>query len=272
MILIDDDHEIPVEYVLVKEGDRWLIDTIKVEDMSEHQMNDSDETFDTTPLQMPITEMMNQIHQGQLKKAYEDYTSQEFQKTTTFKEFEDFIQSNHSFGDYQSIEFTDLSFDNNIATLSGILKTSDGKNYHAEYDLTEEKGGWKIFHVLVSNASDGIKDQAMQFTKFVVGTGLDDHNVVTSPTKVFKQGIEDIFLNLYLSHVKANTKVEVVFKHMETDSSIPAVSKMVSESGDVVLAFIFSPPPSGWPVGNYRLEATSSTGESAMYDFKVGER
>ena len=162
-----------------------------------------------------------------------------------------------------------MSFDNNIATITGILKTSDGKRYDVEYDLTEENGAWKIFHVIVFNSSSGIAGTGMRFTKFVVGTGFDAHNVVTFPTTVFKQGTEDIYLNLYVTNIKAHTEVEVVFKHLDSDSTIPPVSKTVPEGGNAVLAFIFSPPPSGWPAGNYRLLASSSTGETAIYDFKV---
>lgn len=272
MILTEKGMEIPVQYRLVKEQDKWKIDSIKLEDMG--AANSSKIKEDQTllkPLEATIKEQMKQIRLKNLKKAYEEYTSIEFQKTTTFNEFEEFIQDNPSFSENQSVELDDLSFNNNVATLAGILKTADGKVYPVEYDLVDEKGVWKIFHVQVLNSDQRTREAILnlKFSKFVLGSDLGDDGLVVSSTTVFKKGAGDIYLNLYVDHAKADTKIQVLFEHIDSHSSIEPISTRVSEEGNAILTFIFSPPPSGWPVGQYRLLVTASTGEHAQYDFKV---
>lgn len=272
MVLTEQGNEIPVEYQLVKEGDKWLIEHIKLDDSYLEEspaVRDTDEVFDSGPLKSSINGLMGQIRLGNLTKAYRDYTSQDFQKTTPFAEFEEFLKVNPSFSGGQVLEFTDLTFDNNIGTMKGVMIGSDGKRLGVEYDLIEEDGAWKIFHVKMYHLEDQSLASELQFTKFVLGAEIDGNNLVKAPKKVFKDGSEEIYLNLYISNIKSGTTVEVVFEHVDTGSRIAPVSKVVSDDGDVILTFVFSPPDSGWPKGNYRLLASSSTGKSSSYFFTV---
>lgn len=264
--------EVPVHYQLVKEGDRWLIERIKIDESqesaaAENQLNE--ETFDSTPLKKAIVDQMNLVRQHDFKQAYDQYTSQEFKQTTSFKDFEEFIKENPSFINNKTVELNRLSFDNNIATMTGVLKTEDGKAFVAEYDLLQENGDWKIFHIKVFPPKKADDLTELKFSKFVLGSKLNDEGLVSEPRTVFKSDAEDIYLNLYADHIHSGTKINVVFEHVDSNSRIPPVSKVVSEDGNVILTFIFSPPESGWPKGNYRILASSSLGDSSSYDFKV---
>jgi Domain of unknown function (DUF4864) len=265
MMMTDQGNEIPLEFELVKEGDQWLVDNMKFEDpeLEEHE----DDIFDDAPLRQTINDFMDQIRQRNLEKAYQEYTSQDFRKTTSFDRFTAFIKENPNFAD-SKLELGHLSFDNNIATMNGTLTGPDSKKLEVEYDLTEDNGIWKVFHVQIYHLNPEASSE-MQFSKFVIGDELDDENLVKMPKTVFKDGAKEIFLNLYISHAEPGMNVEVVFEHVDTGSTIAPVSKRVSDEGDVILTFVFSPPDSGWPKGNYRLSATSSNGKNGSYNFKL---
>jgi hypothetical protein len=275
MIMNEDGKEIPVLYQLVKEEDRWLINGIKLDDTNpeeEYEYQSASELeFDSTPLKSAVYSIMSEIRTGNLKKAYEDHTSSDFRTTTTFHDFENFIKENPSFSQNQTVELDDLTFDNNIASITGTLKDAESKKYSAEYNLVEENGQWKIFHVRVWPQDPNLQlgDPKLKFTQFVVGSNVDQQNVITDPRTIFKPESGNIFLNLAVNNIRMGTKVDVLFEHVDSHSAIPPVSKRIMEDGDVTLAFIFTAPTTGWPIGNYRLTAIASSGEKNTYDFKV---
>lgn len=280
MILTDQGMEIPVRYQLIRDNDKWLISSIKLEEESPAgdtkdivDLKAKNEVFDSKPLTDAIEGMMLQIRNNNAKNAYEMYTSADFRKNTNLEEFVWFLKENPSFAENESLDLGDLTFDNNVATMNATLKDGKGNLHTAEYDLVQEKGEWKIFHAKVWKFDPKSKEAAAKlvFSKFILGSEVDSNNVVTSPRSVFKSNDGDIYLNLYADNVQAGTKIEVTFEHVDTHSTIAPVSKRVMEQGDIILSFIFTPPEKGWPTGNYRLLATSSNGEKSSYDFKVEE-
>jgi hypothetical protein len=230
LIMNDRSMEVPVHYQLVKEGDRWLIERIKIDESQESTTSESELNDDA---------------------------------------FEEFVKENPSFINNKTVKLDGLSFDNNIATMTGVLKAEDGKTFVVEYDLLQEYGEWKIFHIKVFPSKKGGDLAEFKFSKFVLGSKLDDEGLISEPYTVFKSDSEDIYLNLYADHIHSGTKINVMFEHVDSNSRIPPISKVVAEDGNVILTFIFSPPESGWPKGNYRILASSSLGDSSSYDFKV---
>lgn len=278
LILKESGEETPVLYRFFKERDKWLIESISLDNPEEpssktHKNKNQEEVFDSSPLKTVIKDQLHQIQEHNLIKAYNDYTSADFKNTTPFKEFETFVNQAPAFNANNGIELGNLSFDNNIATITGLTTTVDSKEYAVEYDLVQEEGNWKIVHVEILNSAENGKEKTsrLEFSKFILGSEVGENNKVTLPKTVFNLNSGDIYLNLYLNHVSQNTSIQVVFKHENSQSSIPPVSKLVSEKGDVILTFIFSPPSNGWPKGDYRLYATASTGEKSTYDFQVEE-
>ena len=275
MLTTDQGNEIPIQYRLVKEGEKWKILSIKLEAKSKKAFSPikHQETFDSKPLIEVIEKQVEKIRQNNLSNAYQNYTSKDFQKSTSLEDFEAFVKSQPSLSENNKVEMGNLSFDNNVATFSGVLTTKNGTRYPAEYSLIQEDGVWKILHIQMK-APEVQKDSSvlepMKISKFLLGVAVDDAGYVETPVATFKTNSGDIYLNLYLNNAKAGTKVEVAFEHIQSHSTIPSVSSTVSEDGDSVVTFIFSPPPkSGWPKGNYRLVATTSTGLTNTYEFNV---
>jgi len=265
--------EIPVHYSLIKENGQWKIDSIRLDDagpeaFSKIAQTENGNAFDSAPLKATIEGMMDAIRKNQLRMAYETYSANEFKKNTSIQEFEQFIQENDSFSGNGSLQLNKLSFDNNVATFFGTLTTTAGKIYPVEYDLVEEDGSWKVFHIQVAAQTS---KKASLFSKFLLGSSLNEQGEIDSPKTLFTPHSGDIYLNLYVQHALPFTNIEVILKHMDSQSTIPTVSSRLTEGGNARLTFIFSPPPNGWPIGQYKLLATSSTGESGSVEFTVQE-
>lgn len=268
MIMTAQGVEIPVDYQLVKENDEWRIEYIKLADPSDQEASSNiTEDFDATPIESVIQKQMGLIRGHNFKSAYEEYTSKDFRKSTSYADFEEFLKNNPVFTDNVSLKLHGLSFDNNIATIGGTLKQSDGTAVYLEYDLVQEDGEWKVFHVKIVDAASA--EPELVFAKYVTGNAIGEDNLIVSPITVFKNKTDDIYFNLYVDNIKAGTEIKVVFQHLDSHSAIEPVLNRVSADGRAILTFIFSPPKNGWPNGNYRLLVTSSTGEKGSYDFKM---
>lgn len=276
MILTDQGLEIPVQYLLIKEDGKWKIESIKLNaglnTPQESNPVKHDEIFDSKPLSSTIQAMMEQIKQNRLKEAYEEYTAQEFKKNTSLKAFEEFIKGNSGFSTYVTVNLGKLTFDNNVATLTGILKTQGGVDYPVEYDLIQENSKWKIFHIQILHPDQKSNEAGSSWlSKLILGTALNDEGTVISPTTLFKTTSGDIYVNVFVDNADPNTQIKVLFEHLTSQSSIPPVTSHLSKTGDARLTFIFSPPSTGWPKGQYKLLATSSTGDSRSIEFAVEE-
>lgn len=267
--------EIPVHYQLVKEEGSWKIDSISLDDRhSIHAIKNRQNTlanpFDSTPLKTTIQGLMQAIQKRELRKGYDIYSSKDFKLNTSFQEFEQFVRDNPSFSDYTSFKLNNLSFDNNIATFSGTLTTKDGTTYPVEYDLIEEEGAWKIFHIQISHSKNRNTQNSL-FSKFLLGSSLDEDGTVISPTTMFKSNSGDIYLNIYVNHALPATTIDVVLKHVSSQSTLPPVSSRLTQGGTAKVTFIFSPPPHGWPIGQYKLLVSSSMGVNESVEFTVEE-
>ncbi len=280
--------DLKIQYRLIKEGDSWKILGLKLEDPTVNEAHTAQETdpkveaaplktepFDSQPLLEVIQKQLNQIRQKNIEKAYSDYTSKDFQKTTTEQVFNNFIQGHPGFSDNKAINLGRImTVDNNVVTFSGTLTTNTGHTYPVEYNLISEDGTWKILHIEVEKESTNPPKEVaqkapLQFNKFVLGNQVNANGLVANPTVIFNKDSGQIHLNLYIHDSVAGTQIEVLFQHIESKSKAPLVTARVPDDGDEILSFAFSPPVNGWPKGHYQIEAKASSGEQGTVDFSV---
>ena len=285
-------NEVPVFFKLVYEGDKWRVLSMKVEKPQQNQVeakSDVNKTtarivtggggddFDVKPLKQVISDQLAAIRSGDIRKAYDQYTSKDFKKFSPFTEFEGFVKGQTGYFDNTSVDIGDLEFDNNIATFQVVLGAPSGKKVKVGYDLVFEDNAWKVVHLdviedrMVANDEARGKnlDKPIEFKKFVIGTSSDKDGLITIVNDNLQVNSGEIFLNVYVNNAKKGTKVEVVLEHLDTDSKIDPIYIDVNEDGESILSFSFFPPREGWPTGNYRFLVTASTGESTSYDFKI---
>ncbi len=291
--------ELPVQYRLTKEGDKWKILSIKFEetDSSEPPIAYAEsyysseqiamleepkalktasngDVLDIKPFTEPVQAQLVQIRQHHIEKAYEEYTAKEFQKITTLKEFNTFIKGHAGFANNSSLELGKLTVDNNTVMLAGTLHAKSGAKYPVEYHLVFENDAWKILHIEVLDQEKrpqpaAVQKSSLQFEKFVIGTNINGNGIVSNPATTFKENAGELHLNLYIKHAKAGAQIDVFLEHSDSNTNAPVVKALAPDDGDLILSFAFSPPASGWPKGNYRILVTSSTDEQGSVDFKV---
>lgn len=259
--------EVPIQYRLVYEGDQWKIASIKISNSvpAPTKKKDADNNkpaFDSIPIEKAVQGQVGAIRSGNLRQAYDVYGSNDFKKSTTYDEFVEYVNGEKTLADNDSISVTDLTFDNNIATLTVRLTSRNGQKADVDFDLVFENGSWKVLQI------DDLPD-GLEFGKFALGEAVKPNGLVIKPKEEFGASTGNLYLNLHVDNAKAGTIVEVVFEHLDSMSKIDPVTTNVADDGDAVLAFVFSPPAGGWPEGSYRLLASSSNGQTSSYDFKI---
>ena len=109
-----------------------------------------DTVFDSHQLLAIIEEQLAALRAGKIDKAYADYTSEEFRKSTSLAQFKklvniDVIAKNKSFQPHS------FYIENDIATFEGILISKDGSTLQVEYDLYRKGGNGKFMECSLSN-------------------------------------------------------------------------------------------------------------------------
>lgn len=136
-----------VDYGMVKEGGRWLVNGVQIEPVTEAQEDAAD--FDASVLIKPMQAQLDAIKAGDVKRAYENYTSKAFREATDFNQFKKFLEGHSVFTHNSGADFYKLSFNNNIGIYNARLKSTDGDVREVEYSLIKEDGVWKIMQIQI---------------------------------------------------------------------------------------------------------------------------
>ncbi len=91
-----------------------------------------------------VEQQLKALKADQLKEAYYDYTSKDFQSANSFERFREFVHSLPVLKDYQKITFDNVHTEGDHSTLKAALETSGDLNGVILYELIQEGGKWKI--------------------------------------------------------------------------------------------------------------------------------
>lgn len=134
-----------LEYKIIKENGKWKIDTITLLDVlpQTSQVNN-----DLEEIRKPVENQLAAIKHKNVHKAYYNLVSDEFQRTTSFKDFERFVDENPILTNYTKKEFINEDIDGNEGRLTlklyqGVIETP------IEYRMKRSKGEWKIWSLKV---------------------------------------------------------------------------------------------------------------------------
>lgn len=261
-----------VEYTLgVSEG-KWKIWGLKLVDFNmkdkEPQQTEEAPVVDETALKALANEQLQAINQKDFRKAYDQYTSKQFRDVTSFETFKRFMDAYPIFTHDSDLDFGKMTVNNNIATIKALLNDEADKSYDVEYDFVQDQDQWKILRVQLLEPNQEAEQDNTYFGPITMGTALDESGTIIKPTTVFDDPKSDIYTNIYVNGVKGDV-ITVIFKHNDTQSAIkPVSSTPLPRDGEFRTAFSFTPPPQGWPKGDYQLEIRSSNGEGTIYKFK----
>lgn len=181
-----------LEYKMNKENGSWKIDTITFLDVPANTVVDN---IDVKELYKPVEKQLEAIRHKNIHKAYYNLVSDEFQRRTTFKDFEKFISENPILANYTKKEIVSNDIDGNEGKLT--LKLFQGPiETPIEYRLKRSKGEWKIWSLKVvvfpnneaSESPTSTKEIATLFEKAI--EPIKDNNIAKayyqSTTKSFR--------------------------------------------------------------------------------------
>lgn len=243
--------------------------------------------FLTEDLTDTVKHQMTTIRQGQLAEAYDNFSSKKFKAATSFEDFEEFIKKYPAFSENKSIQFKERNVNNDIGILDCVMTTNHDKKMVAEYKLIKESDRWKILSIRLEemgNSSAYEKENtskqstnkfnqsnqinSIKFSQFVLGSSLSPLGLIKNPKNTFKTDSGDIYLNVYVSDAIAGTPIKLIFEHTDSHSTLNPVSTRTASDGEAILSFVFSPPKSSWPKGNYRIKASANETQEFV-EFKV---
>lgn len=104
--------------------------------------------FGVKSFQLPIAPIKGQlkaINDGDINKAYYDYTSSEFKKATSFEQFKLIVESNPQIFKSKDSSFNSVNIKNGIATIKGTITGKDGTVTKMTYQCVQENGEWRIY-------------------------------------------------------------------------------------------------------------------------------
>lgn len=269
-----------VTYVLQEENREWKIVGMHVEKVS-HAGTDINQNVANVKMRDLIEAIqifLRTLREQKVEEAYKNLTANHFREENSPSAFEEFLKKYPYLAESESATFEKLLFNNNIATFEVNLYINENEAQPIEFDLIQEKGKWKILNLFVHpikkidptvKAKAPQVESSLEFSKAEFGTKIDENGQIENPTTVFKKGKEDIYVNIFVQHGVEGTPLDVVMRHVESGSSIPAIHAKVLETGESVISLVFSPPPKGWPIGNYQVRVSSENKVHKTFIFKV---
>lgn len=295
--------QVAVHYLLKQENDQWKIWAMSV--ISEFTAETQALLKDTNAMIEPVRAQLEKVKEGETSKAYYQFTSKEFRDRTSLDQFKEVVTNFPPLLNWQEIEFKDPIVVDKTTALVEVILHSEGEDAGLEFTLGIENDKWKVWAVRVTDRSapkytqqptvpttpipetprtpipepprniPAVENEgnssvtSFRFAKVEVGTGLDLKGNVVNPSDDIKSPFGDLYVNLYVQNGVKRAKVEMFLEHEESHSALPKVSTTLQQDGDSKLSFSFSPPPQGWPKGKYRIVATSTTGDSREFKFKI---
>lgn len=234
-----------------------------------------------------VKDQLQAIRNGQITEAYYAFASKKFQETTSLEAFSDFMKKHSAFSESKSIHFKERNVNDDIGTLEGTITAHNDKKIQVEYKLIKESEKWKILSIRIEDltnvsTSNSPKNQKrppqptqlnpaslLSFNQFVLSNTFSPSGIVGPSSTLFKVDSGDIYLNLHVTGADTKSKIRVIFKHIDSQSTLNPITTHAVNDGDSILSFVFSPPEQGWPKGNYRIQASSANGVKGSFDFHV---
>jgi hypothetical protein len=147
------------------EGD-WKIWAIEVTDFDEEDFYEIAENTENlkqnAPLDRPeqngngavhtVKDQLQDLKQGNISTAYNNYVSQEFATSTTDKDFETFIHNYPEFTEFKTITIKDQAETDGLTHIQLLLATDKGDS-KIDYWLAKQEGEWKVMGIRVEESA-----------------------------------------------------------------------------------------------------------------------
>lgn len=287
VVLNPDTDAVPVDYLLVNEEGQWkvwnIIVTPQYRGISESLIKN------LATIKQPVQEQLQAFKDQDIAKAYYNFSSKEFQKTTSIDAFRKFVSEYPILTQFNTFDLSEPTFSKATGSVKATLY---GTNVTAilQYALGIENEEWKIWslqvvkqsgtaeppktlpvppQIIITQEPPSVNGLPMEFTKMEIGIHVNDRGEIIDPSNILQIGKGEIYVNLFLSHGKKGVTIDMLIEHTESHTRIPKISTTLQQDGSAMLSFVFASPTLGWPKGSYQIKVVSSDGQEKTYPFNV---
>jgi hypothetical protein len=210
------------------------------------------------------------IKNGDIESAYA-MTSSAFQEETSLDQFRSFVSKFPILSTYKSIHLTEERIDDGMGYLIGKLVGPDGNETTIEFQLAKAGRQWKIQAIRLSLGPDqSSADSAGAAIQQIFVNDTADKNGYTQETKEsLSRSAKKIYATIQISTPTPGITVYATLTYLPTNGKIGPSSGDISKSGNLLKAFSFTRDQNLWPVGEYQVDATLSTGATGSIRFAV---
>ncbi len=270
--LNDNEQKASLVFNLNKNDKGWQIQGVHHVEQS-HNTQELPE-FNSKVLVTVIQDQLSAIKQGELGRAYYDFTTENFRKKTSFTQFSNFVNANPAMVFNAQSIFDDLRYERNSATFTTVLTSIRGISRRVSYELVLDNGQWKINNITVidntgANIPNPNSAKPLDFEKAVFGTQVDDTGKILDPSIIIKATKSEVYINLYVKKATVGDIIQIQLEYVENATKVPVIAYTLPSDGDQMITFSFAPPPSGWPKGNYQISLNSLSGAQRVFPFTI---
>ncbi len=274
VIITKGEESVPLEYHLVKEGDDWKIVGLRV--LYPQASLEPLEEVQQSELLSAIEGQLEAIQMGDARQAYEEFSSDEFKKMTSFNVFQAFLEDHPGLTRGGSVKYLDGGVEGEIA----IVHVTFGERpnlFHLTYRLIEDDEGWKVLGMtLEAKSSEDMQEKLsttnpaelvdqIESSLHLIAEARDQDFYDRELSAAFRDGTSfQQFLMFLEDHpdLRNHPKVELVDVGMERDQYHVTVN-LISEMGENEALFILSEGEKRWLIDRIEIQrAEASTVET----------
>lgn len=166
-----------------------------------------------------ILGQLESMRDGKLTEAYYEYTSKEFQKSTTLEVFKTYVKESAVLKNVKSFLVEDETEEGDRSTIRGFIVAEDGSSIEVVYKLVLEEGKWKI--ISFSPIMRGVKEEQPQpsITKQVI-----------EPVQTFLDNIQKPeFAEIYRTRVSKNFQENTSYEKFQKFLTITPIMQQFTD-------------------------------------------
>ncbi|MFQ5730116.1 MAG: DUF4864 domain-containing protein [Waddliaceae bacterium] len=219
--------------------------------------------FFADSMQDVIEEQLSALREDKITKAYYEYTSKDFQETTSLADFRKFIDVYPILVDNKKFVLNERDFVNGQGNVKGVLISEDFDEMNVEYRLVKEDKQWKILNLRlkesakkngIDSGTQALVDKIEAQLKTINAEDLESAYYGFSSKDFQQQTSFEAFREFVKSHPVLTNYNEVNHKDSRIENSQGFVNLVLdSDKGDYLLEYKLVREDGSWKIWSLRV-------------------
>lgn len=164
-----------------------------------------------------IREHLKLLKDNEIEKSYQSYTSEQFKKITSLKEFEEFLNHYPELVQFDNVRFGDMMKDDKLHQITVIVEKG-GEESSFDYGMVKENNTWKIWGIQVekSISHPPINKEELDALSQVIKGQLDALNDLDFSKAYYAYVSQEFEKNTSFDEFKKFIETYPVFTHFDS--------------------------------------------------------